>query len=173
MTDGVTLWPASAGHLSTMSQDREEKNRWQSSIGRPVRQPREKLLQRGPDALSDANLLAIFLRTGISRQSAVDLAPRMLGAFGSLTADCRRQGRLLRAARHGAGQVRAAEGSGGNGAAGTGRAVVGRQCVSARQRLCASICSSSCAACRARFFMALFVDAQNPLIAAEELFRGT
>ncbi|MEH6711397.1 MAG: UPF0758 domain-containing protein, partial [Paraglaciecola polaris] len=35
--------------------------------------PREKLLAQGPTALSDAELLAIFLRTGIKGLSAVDL----------------------------------------------------------------------------------------------------
>ena len=36
--------------------------------------PREKLLAHGPGALSDAELLAIFLRTGIPGRNAVDLA---------------------------------------------------------------------------------------------------
>ena len=36
--------------------------------------PREKLINQGPRVLSDAELLAIFLRTGIAGQSAVDLA---------------------------------------------------------------------------------------------------
>lgn len=36
--------------------------------------PREKLLQLGPASLSDAELLAIFLRTGLPGLSAVDLA---------------------------------------------------------------------------------------------------
>jgi len=40
--------------------------------------PREKLLQRGPGALSDAELLAIFLRTGVPGKSAVDLARELL-----------------------------------------------------------------------------------------------
>ncbi|PLX62182.1 DNA repair protein RadC [Sedimenticola selenatireducens] len=40
--------------------------------------PREKLLQRGPCALSDAELLAIFLRTGVRGKSAVDLARELL-----------------------------------------------------------------------------------------------
>lgn len=40
--------------------------------------PREKLLQRGPQALSDAELLAIFLRTGVRGKSAVDLARELL-----------------------------------------------------------------------------------------------
>jgi DNA repair protein RadC len=46
--------------------------------------PREKLLQQGAAALSDAELLAIFLRTGTRGCSAVELARRMLKQFGSL-----------------------------------------------------------------------------------------
>src|SRR3970040_1714053 len=47
--------------------------------------PREKLLQKGAAALSDAELLAIFLRTGVTGKSAVDLARELLTKFGSLT----------------------------------------------------------------------------------------
>jgi len=46
--------------------------------------PREKLLQHGCQSLSDAELLAIFLRTGIAGKTAVDLARELLQAFGSL-----------------------------------------------------------------------------------------
>jgi len=46
--------------------------------------PREKLLQRGAKALSDAELLAIFLRTGIPGKTAVDLARDLLTEHGSL-----------------------------------------------------------------------------------------
>ncbi|MYM63722.1 DNA repair protein RadC [Pseudomaricurvus sp. HS19] len=46
--------------------------------------PREKLLARGPRALSDAELLAIFLRTGCAGKSAVDLARELLTRFGGL-----------------------------------------------------------------------------------------
>ncbi len=46
--------------------------------------PREKLIERGPQALSDAELLAIFLRTGSRGMSAVDLARQLLSRFGSL-----------------------------------------------------------------------------------------
>lgn len=46
--------------------------------------PREKLLLRGPSALSDAELLAIFLRTGCAGKSAVDLARELLSTFGGL-----------------------------------------------------------------------------------------
>ena len=48
--------------------------------------PREKLLQRGAAALSDAELLAIFLRVGVAGKSAVDLARDLLAHFdGRLT----------------------------------------------------------------------------------------
>ncbi len=50
--------------------------------------PREKLLSRGATALSDAELLAIFLRVGTRGQSAVDLARNLIGRFGSLTQLC-------------------------------------------------------------------------------------
>ena len=46
--------------------------------------PREKLLLRGAEALSDAELLAIFLRTGVAGKTAVDLARELLAEFGSL-----------------------------------------------------------------------------------------
>lgn len=46
--------------------------------------PREKLLHKGPGALSDAELLAIFLRTGVSGKSAVALARDLLNDFGGL-----------------------------------------------------------------------------------------
>ncbi len=49
-------------------------------------QPREKLLGRGAGALSDAELLAIFLRTGMRGISAVDLARNLLLRFGGLRA---------------------------------------------------------------------------------------
>ncbi|MBT8765926.1 RadC family protein [Metapseudomonas boanensis] len=46
--------------------------------------PREKLLDQGAAALSDAELLAIFLRTGVAGRSAVDLARQLLSEFGGL-----------------------------------------------------------------------------------------
>ena len=46
--------------------------------------PRERLLQNGPSVLSDAELLAIFLRTGIPGKSAVDLARELIQEFGGL-----------------------------------------------------------------------------------------
>lgn len=46
--------------------------------------PREKLIDKGAQALSDAELLAIFLRTGVAGKTAVDLARELLQHFGSL-----------------------------------------------------------------------------------------
>jgi len=46
--------------------------------------PRERLLQYGPEALSDAELLAIVLRTGVSGKTAVDLARELLLRLGGL-----------------------------------------------------------------------------------------
>ncbi len=48
--------------------------------------PRERLLKQGAGVLSDAELLAIFLRVGVVGMSAVDLARRLLERFGSLNA---------------------------------------------------------------------------------------
>ncbi|ARU90397.1 DNA repair protein RadC [Pseudomonas sp. M30-35] len=46
--------------------------------------PREKLLAHGAGSLTDAELLAIFLRTGVAGRSAVDLARHLLADFGTL-----------------------------------------------------------------------------------------
>jgi len=46
--------------------------------------PREKLLERGPSVLTEAELLAILLRTGVRGHSALDVARQLLIEFGSL-----------------------------------------------------------------------------------------
>jgi DNA repair protein RadC len=48
--------------------------------------PREKLLQQGANSLSDAELLAIFLRTGVQGCNVVELSRKLLNSFGSLAA---------------------------------------------------------------------------------------
>ena len=48
--------------------------------------PREKLIAKGAEALSDAELVAIVLRTGVKGRSAVDLARDALARCGSLSA---------------------------------------------------------------------------------------
>jgi DNA repair protein RadC len=47
--------------------------------------PREKLLTKGARALSDAELLAIVLRTGVPGKSAVDLGRELLHQYGTLS----------------------------------------------------------------------------------------
>jgi len=46
--------------------------------------PREKLIQQGAHVLSDAELLAVFLRVGVKGKSAVELGTEILERFGSL-----------------------------------------------------------------------------------------
>lgn len=46
--------------------------------------PREKLLQKGAQSLSDSEILAIFLRVGSKNKSAIELARDLINQFGSL-----------------------------------------------------------------------------------------
>ncbi|WP_444995740.1 RadC family protein [Aliikangiella sp. IMCC44359] len=50
----------------------------------PHERPREKLLKKGPESLSDSELLAIFLRTGIKGKNAIELARDIIQHFGGL-----------------------------------------------------------------------------------------
>ena len=69
--------------------------------------PRERLRDAGPDALSDAELLAILLRTGTKAESAVTLANRLLSEAGGLERLARvSHGELC--AFHGFGEAKAA-----------------------------------------------------------------
>src|SRR5262245_51767362 len=51
---------------------------------RPEERPRERLLARGAGALSDAELIAILLRTGLRGKSAIELADDLLRRFGGM-----------------------------------------------------------------------------------------
>jgi len=46
--------------------------------------PRERLIKLGPSALSDAELLALFLRVGVKGKNAIDLSREILQEFGSI-----------------------------------------------------------------------------------------
>jgi DNA repair protein RadC len=83
--------------------------------------PRERLVARGPDALTHAELIAILLRTGLQGANVVQVAQNILHKFGSLnalalaTVDELKQiaGVGLRAgATHGAGTARGIAGAG-------------------------------------------------------------
>lgn len=47
--------------------------------------PREKLAQSGAHTLSDAELIAIFLRTGVKGESAIEIANKLINKYGSLS----------------------------------------------------------------------------------------
>jgi DNA repair protein RadC len=135
--------------------------------------PREKLSQRGAAALSDAELLAIFLRTGVVGKSAVDLARDLLARFGSLT-------QLFAAGEkefcdiHGMGQAKYVQ----------LQAVLemARRALQEEMRSGDALNSPRAVreylqlVLRARqqeVFVALFLDSQHRVIATEELFQGT
>lgn len=139
----------------------------------PMERPREKLLEKGAIALSDAELLAIFLRTGVKGKTAVDLSRELLNQFGSLrelldsTMEefcCARglgqakyvqlQAVLEISKRYLAAQIS------GKTAFANSRAV--KDFVVAQLRHKKSEC-----------FLALFLDSQHQLIRHKELFQGT
>jgi DNA repair protein RadC len=135
--------------------------------------PRERLFLHGPAQLSDAELVAVYLRTGVAGKSAVELARELVGRFGGLAG-------LLNASlaalceTKGLGEAKAAQLA----------AVLemARRCL--REQLRAGVALNSPAAVREylsltlaarehEVFVALFLDAQHRVIAVEELFRGT
>jgi DNA repair protein RadC len=75
----------------------------------PSDRPREKLAARGAASLTDAELLAIFLRTGVKGKSAIALAGELLRTKGSLRALSRCQATELSKTAPGMGPAKAAE----------------------------------------------------------------
>ena len=136
--------------------------------------PREKLLARGPAALSDAELLALFLGSGIGGRDAVQTARDLLLAHGPLRVLLDRPARELSklpglgparsctlaaglelAHRYLAAELQQGEAVGNNPAA-VGRYLQHRLRGQARE-----------------LFVVLFLDNRHRLIACEELFAGT
>ncbi|MEZ5530528.1 MAG: DNA repair protein RadC [Porticoccaceae bacterium] len=135
--------------------------------------PREKLLARGAESLSDAELLAIFLRTGCAGTSAVDLARALLQQFGNLGALLSADQQSFCAAR-GLGEAKYVQ----------LQAVLelGRRHLSEQLQREHVFTSPTAVAdfllaqlrhCHQEVFGALFLDAQHRLIAWEKLFYGT
>ncbi len=135
--------------------------------------PREKLLSKGSAALSDAELLAIFLRTGVSGKSAVDLARELLTRFGSLSALCAADEQAL-CEQIGMGQAKYAQ----------LQAVMEMARRALMEKIARGSALNSPSAVREylrlrlqalqhEVFVVLFLDAQNRIIAVEDLFRGT
>ena len=136
--------------------------------------PRERLLKQGPAALSDAELLAIYLRVGVRGKSAVDLARDLLRRFDG------RLGRLVEASL-----AELASVSG----IGSAKAAQLKACFElARRALVQEMVDrdslSSPGAVRdwlilrlgqqeREIFLALWLDAQNRLLDPQELFAGS
>lgn len=135
--------------------------------------PREKLLQRGAQALSDAELLAIFLRVGVRGKSAVDLARELLKRFGNLNglfaADS-----LSFCEMHGLGLAKYAQ----------FQAVQEMARRALREEIQSGEALNSPGAVRdylglllrgrdQEVFVGVFLDAQHRVLGVEELFRGT
>jgi len=135
--------------------------------------PRERLIKHGATILSDAELLAVFLRVGVAGKSAVDLARDMVQHFGSLNG-------LFAASLNdfsklnGLGPAKYAQ----------LQAVLELAKRSLSEELQAGVTLSSPQAVKQYLqlllggkayesFAVLFLDVKNRLIASEELFRGT
>lgn len=135
--------------------------------------PRERLLKQGAASLSDAELLAIFLRMGVAGKSAVDLARDMMAHFGNL-------GRLFSASQdefcaiHGLGPAKYVQ----------LQAVLEMARRAMQEKMRANDALNSPDAVKDyllltlgrksyEVFAVLFLDAQNRPIEIEEMFRGT
>ena len=136
--------------------------------------PRERLAQQGAAALSDAELLAIFLRVGVRGKSAVDLARELLASFDGDLARLAAANTKELARLPGIGPAKAAQ------LAATlelaRRALAGPLKVKdtmASPQAVRDWLRLSLGNLQHEVFVALWLDAQNRLIASEELFRGT
>lgn len=135
--------------------------------------PREKLLRQGVAALTDAELVAVFLRTGVKGKSAVDLGRELLDRFGGLSGLCRADKKAACAAP-GVGEAKYA----------LLQAVMEMARRTLAEDMQAGDALDSPDAVRAylrlllhdkeyEVFCCVFLDAQNRVLAVEELFRGT
>jgi DNA repair protein RadC len=135
--------------------------------------PRERLLAQGPQALSDAELVALFIGTGVRGQSALDVARGLLARFGRVS-------RLLCAARR---EVDSVPGVGAAKYAQIAAVMeLARRALSEEMRARDSLTSPAAVRGYLRLrmqhlghecFYCVCLDAQNRVIEASELFRGT
>jgi DNA repair protein RadC len=139
----------------------------------PDARPREKLLARGPAALADAELIALLLRTGVKGHSVLQLSQQLLTEFGGLSGLLQAEAADLKRIK-GFGPAKRAEMS----------AVLELARRSLAQELMQRPVFDSPARVKDylrlqigskphEVFVVLFLDAQNRLIRAEEMFRGT
>ena len=136
--------------------------------------PRERLLALGPAALADAELLAIFLRVGVKGMSAVDLARALLAHFDNSLARLAAATPQELITVNGIGPAKAAQL--------VATLELARRGLREELRQPETLNAPAAvrdwlrlrlAPLRHEVFLALWLDAQNRLIADEELFRGT
>lgn len=139
----------------------------------PAARPREKLLALGPAALADVELVALLLRTGLRGVSVLQLAQDMLSRFGGLRGLLHADAAALKCVK-GLGPAKRAEIS----------AIVELARRSLAQELGARPVFDTPGKVKDylrlqlgtrshEVFAVLFLDAQNRLLALEEMFRGT
>ncbi|MCW5654564.1 DNA repair protein RadC [Hydrogenophaga sp.] len=135
--------------------------------------PREKLLARGPSALSDAELLALLLRTGIQGKHVIQLAQELLDRFGGMAGLLHTGAEALRQIK-GLGPAKRAEV--------VAVLELARRALAHRLRenpvfdspqAVRDYLQLQLGARAHEVFAVMFLDNQNRLIALEELFRGT
>ncbi|MGL4231035.1 MAG: RadC family protein [Casimicrobium sp.] len=135
--------------------------------------PREKLIERGASALTDAELLAIFLRVGVVGKSAVELARELLDRFGSI-ADVVNAPLEQFCAVHGMGEAKYVQLQ--------ASVEIARRALASRMREMPLLNSPdvvndflrlSIGHERVEVFVALWLDAKYRLIEMQTLFRGT
>ena len=135
--------------------------------------PRERLLKQGAAALSDAELVAIFLRVGVTGKSAVDLARDLVAKFGSLNGLFSASEKDL-CAVHGMGQAKFVQ----------LQAVLemAKRALVEDIKLTDALASPKAvrdylkltlARLPHEVFVAVFLTSQNRVIEVEEIFRGT
>ncbi len=135
--------------------------------------PREKLLRQGAAALSDAELLAIFIRTGVRGQTALDIARQLLHEAGGLQGLLGERGRQC-LQRPGIGPAKSAQ----------IQAALEMSRRTLEQQLRRQDVFTSAAATRhylqnrlaglgREVFACLFLDNRHRLLAFEELFQGS
>jgi DNA repair protein RadC len=139
----------------------------------PDAQPREKLLARGPGALSDAELLALLLRTGLPGKGVLQLAQELLDHFGGLSGLLHADADALKSIK-GLGPAKRAEL--------VAVLELARRALAEQLRERAALDSPQAvkdylqlqlASKKHECFAVLFLDNQHRLLALEEMFRGT
>ena len=136
--------------------------------------PRERLMRQGAAALSDAELLAIFLRVGVPGKSAVDLARDLLERYAGNLAALAAAPSVELASLPGIGPAKAAQLAAALELARRAlHAPLEARDVLSSPEAVRSWLGLTMAGLPHEAFYALWLDAQNRLIAGEELFRGT